>query len=132
MVHASNPKVGSPIEGLPTLPKEQVRVPVNPVLRLTTNLARLYKLCLLKQEQLKEGVYYSSCIKLIVSIFLVYKVKKCLVKSGKVNQAVGTQGPSRGLWLNKSWAPIAHLSGNECPNIIHRLGQYFLFLVVLT
>ena len=84
MVHASNPKVGSPIEGLPTLPKEQVRVPVNPVLRLTTNLARLYKLCLLKQEQSKKGVYYSSCIKLIVSIFLVYNVKKCLVKSGKV------------------------------------------------
>ncbi len=44
-----------------------------------TNLARLYKLCLLKLEQLKEGDYCSSCIKLIVSIFLVYKVKKCLI-----------------------------------------------------
>ncbi len=72
MVHASNPIVGSPIEGLPTIPKEQVRVPVNPVVRLTTLIVRLTKLCLLKQYQLEEGVYYSSCKKLIVSTFLVY------------------------------------------------------------
>ena len=31
------------------------------------------------------SVYYFSFIKLIVSTFLVYKVKKCLLKSGKVN-----------------------------------------------
>ncbi len=31
-----------------------------------------------------ESVYYSSLIKLLVSIFLVYKAKKCLLKSGKV------------------------------------------------
>ena len=30
------------------------------------------------------GVYYFSFMKLIVSTFLVYKVKKCLLKSGKV------------------------------------------------
>ena len=29
--------------------------------------------------------YYFSFMKLIVSTFLVYKVKKCLLKSGKVN-----------------------------------------------
>lgn len=60
MVHPSDPKVGSPIEGLPTLPKEQVRIPVNPVMGLTTNLARLIKLCLLKQCLIKEGVYLYS------------------------------------------------------------------------
>lgn len=30
------------------------------------------------------GVYYFSFMKLIVSTFLVYKVKKCQLKSGKV------------------------------------------------
>ena len=32
----------------------------------------------------KRSVYYFSFIKLKVSTFLVYKVKKCLLKSGKV------------------------------------------------
>ena len=31
-----------------------------------------------------KSVYYSSLIKLVVSTFLVYKGKKCLLKSGKV------------------------------------------------
>jgi len=31
-----------------------------------------------------KSVYYSSLIKLVVSTFLVYKAKKCLLKSGKV------------------------------------------------
>ena len=66
-------------------------------------------------------------MKLIVSIFLVYKVKKCLLKSGKVSllksrrvkeavyqnmpkpwgiyaQSVGTQCPSRGETMPKAWA----------------------------
>ena len=47
-----------------------------PLVRLTILIVRLVKLCLLKQFKLKEGVYYYSCIKLIVSIFIVYKEKK--------------------------------------------------------
>ena len=31
-----------------------------------------------------QSVFYFSFMKLIVSTFLVYKVKKCLLKSGKV------------------------------------------------
>ena len=31
-----------------------------------------------------QSVYYFSFMKLIISTFLVYKVKKCLLKSGKV------------------------------------------------
>lgn len=34
----------------------------------------------------QKDAYYSSCIKRKVSIFLVYKTKKCRVKSGKVSQ----------------------------------------------
>ena len=77
-------------------------------------------------------------MKLIVTTFLVYKVKKCLLKSGKVSllksrkvkeafirtcssrgasmpkawghnaQAVGTQCPSRGDTMPKAWANLAH------------------------
>ena len=95
-------------------PKEQVRVPVNPVMRLTTNLARLYKLCLFKQEQFKEGVYYSSHIKLIVSTFLVYKVKKCLVKSGKVTKILPK-------YVNDIWALVARYMGNGCPVLVQSM-----------
>ncbi len=42
--------------------------------------------CLLFQFYKIESVYYFSFIKLKVSTFLVYKVKKCLLKSGKVIQ----------------------------------------------
>ena len=35
-----------------------------------------------------RSVYYSSFMKLRVSTFLVYKVKKCLLKSGKVTFAI--------------------------------------------
>ena len=42
------------------------------------------KECLLFQFYKIESVYYFSFIKLKVSTFLVYKVKKCLLKSGKV------------------------------------------------
>ena len=38
------------------------------------------------QKRLILSVYYFSFIKLKVSTFLVYKVKKCLLKSGKVIQ----------------------------------------------
>ena len=41
---------------------------------------------LLRSNQIvrkSQSVYYFSFMKLIVSTFLVYKVKKCLLKSGK-------------------------------------------------
>ena len=41
----------------------------------------------------KRSVYYFSFMKLIVSTFLVYKVKKCLLKSGKVNPLVSGACP---------------------------------------
>ena len=43
-------------------------------------------------------------MKLIVSTFLVYKVKKCLLKSGKVN-------PSVGLPVPVTRASVAHQAG---------------------
>ena len=47
-------------------------------------------------------------MKLIVSTFLVYKVKKCLLKSGKVKRI---------LPKNKSdvWALVARVMGSDCP-----------------
>ena len=47
-------------------------------------------------------------MKLIVSTFLVYKVKKCLLKSGKVKSI---------LPKNKSdvWALVARVMGSGCP-----------------
>ena len=62
-------------------------------------------------------------MKLIVTTFLVYKVKKSLLKSGKVKEAVyqnmlkpwgtyaqslGSQCPSRGDTMPKAWANLAH------------------------
>ena len=43
-------------------------------------------------------------MKLIVSTFLVYKVKKCLLKSGKVSPLVGPTMPV-------AWAPTAQQAG---------------------
>ena len=51
-------------------------------------------------------------MKLIVSTFLVYKVKKCLLKSGKVRPRLGDTMP-------KAWATDAQRVGTRCP----RLGQ---------
>ena len=66
--------------------------------------------------------YYFSFMKLIVTTFLVYKVKKSLLKSGKVKEAVyqnmlkpwgtyaqslGSQCPSRGDTMPKAWANLA-------------------------
>ena len=47
-------------------------------------------------------------MKLIVSTFLVYKVKKCLLKSGKVKKNIAQ---------NKSdvWALVARIMGIDCP-----------------
>ena len=79
-----------------------------------------------------RSVYYFSFMKLIVSTFLVYKVKKCLLKSGKVS-------PSVGLLVPVTRASVAHQVGidspcagqpqpitwgNECPNIGLIFGQY--------
>ena len=47
-------------------------------------------------------------MKLIVSTFLVYKVKKCLLKSGKVS-------PSVGLLVPVTRASVAHQVGIDSP-----------------
>ena len=41
----------------------------------------------------KRSVYYFSFMKLMVSTFLVYKVKKCLLKSGEVRLGSGKVTP---------------------------------------
>lgn len=78
-------------------------------------------------------------MKLIVSTFLVYKVKKCLLKSGKVSSSddppmpfgwsacaryTGIRSPPSGHRQPVCWAAIAHSVGNECPNIGFVFGQY--------
>ena len=79
-------------------------------------------------------------MKLIVSTFLVYKVKKCLLKSGKVSSSdgpsmpfgwsfcaryTGIRSPPSGHQQPLCWATTAHKAGNECPNIGLIFGQYF-------
>ena len=80
-------------------------------------------------------------MKLIVSTFLVYKVKKCLLKSGKVSSSdgpsmpsgwsacaryTGIRSPPSGHRQPRRWATTAHNVGNECPNIGLIFGQYSL------
>ena len=56
-------------------------------------------------------------MKLIVSTFLVYKVKKCLQKSGKVKettwghdaQALGNRCPKGGDTMPKAWATLLNV-----------------------
>ena len=60
-----------------------------------------------------RSVYYFSFMKLIVSTFLVYKVKKCLLKSGKVS----TQG---GLSKTIKRSVCAHQVGTQGPSVGHR------------
>ena len=50
-----------------------------------------------------KSVYYSSLIKLVVSTFLVYKGKKCLLKSGKVNHPLVTMLPTSGNVVTNGW-----------------------------
>ena len=86
-----------------------------------------------------RSVYYFSFMKLIVSTFLVYKVKKCLLKSGKVSSSdgpsmpfgwsacaryTGIRSPPSGHRQPLCWATTAHKAGNECPNIGLIFGQY--------
>lgn len=78
-------------------------------------------------------------MKLIVSTFLVYKVKKCLLKSGKFSSSddppmpfgwsacahyTGIRSPTRGHRQPLCWATTAHNVGNECPNVGIIFGQY--------
>ena len=78
-------------------------------------------------------------MKLIVSTFLVYKVKKHLLKSGKVSSSdgpfmpfgwsfcaryTGIRSPPSGHLQPLCWATTAHKAGNECPNIGLIFGQY--------
>lgn len=53
--------------------------------------------------------YYFSFMKLIVTTFLVYKVKKSLLKSGKVKEAVYQNMP-------KPWGIYAQSLGRRCPS----------------
>ena len=88
--------------------------------------------------------YYFSFMKLIVTTFLVYKVKKCLLKSGKVSllksrkvrksqgsslsehaQAVGHLCPKLGETMPKPWGDDAQAVGTQCP----RLGQTLLIRI---
>ena len=91
------------------------------------------------QKRLILSVYYFSFIKLRVSTFLVYKVKKCLLKSGKVSSSdgpfmpfgwsscaryTGIRSPPSGHLQPLCWVTTAHNAGNECPNIGLIFGQY--------
>ena len=68
------------------------------------------------------SVYYFSFMKLIVSIFLVYKVKKCLLKSGKVNKRFIRMCPRLGETMPKAWGEDAQRVGRQCPS----RGEHFL------
>ena len=60
-------------------------------------------------------------MKLIVSTFLVYKVKKCLLKSGKVIVYIFQLFfilPK--LWFSV-WALVARLVIPRCPSLVHQL-----------
>ena len=57
-------------------------------------------------------------MKLIVSTFLVYKVKKCLLKSGKVIIQLFFILPK--LWFSV-WALVARLVIPRCPSLVHQL-----------
>ena len=61
------------------------------------------------------SVYYFSFMKLIVSTFLVYKVKKCLLKSGKVKEYCPKISPMFGHSLPALWAVVAQHRGCRCP-----------------
>ena len=58
-------------------------------------------------------------MKLIVSTFLVYKVKKCLLKSGKVTRLLVCRCPLGGHSEPTWWASIAHVLGICCPYCGH-------------
>ena len=62
-----------------------------------------------------RSVYYFSFMKLIVSTFLVYKVKKCLLKSGKVIKPQFPLCPSVGLLVPVTRASVAHQVGIDSP-----------------
>ena len=70
----------------------------------------------------KRSVYYFSFIKLKVSTFLVYKVKKCLLKSGKVNWISGEVCP-------EALPNFARSLGQSCPTtavtFVHRFGHAY-------
>ena len=80
-----------------------------------------------------QSVYYFSFMKLIVTTFLVYKVKKCLLKSGKVSllksrkvkEAFIRTCSSRGASMPKAWGHNAQAVGTQCP----RLGQTLLIRI---
>ena len=68
-----------------------------------------------------RSVYYFSFMKLIVSTFLVYKVKKCILKSGKVILKSGKVSPLVGLSMPVGWALRDHVMGIDSPCAGHLL-----------
>ena len=69
-------------------------------------------------------------MKLIVSTFLVYKVKKCLLKSGKVTHLVGTQSPRDGHLLPILRALSAQSLGRFLGNIVSKLLLWYFILLL--
>ena len=67
-----------------------------------------------------QSVYYFSFIKLKVSTFLVYKVKKCLLKSGKVNFNHQASSPEA---LPNFAQDFGHLCPELSVNSAHVLGH---------
>ena len=92
-------------------------------------------------------------MKLIVTTFLVYKVEKCLLKSGNVRivkeagyqnmpkpwgiyaQSVGTQCPSRGETMPKAWATlliVVSIPNPTCQSsILFLVSIYILHILFL-
>ena len=61
--------------------------------------------------------YYFSSMKLIVTTFLVYKVKKCLLKSGKVSLLKSRKVKEAGYQnMPKPWGIYAQSLGRQCPS----------------
>ena len=93
-----------------------------------------------------RSVYYFSFMKLIVSTFLVYKVKKCLLKSGKVIKPqvpsmpfgwsacaryTGIRSPPSGHRQPLCWATTAHNAGQRVPKYrTHFWAIFFWFFAI--
>ena len=94
-----------------------------------------------------QNAYYFSFMKLIVSTFLVYKVKKCLLKSGKVSSSdgpfmpfgwsacaryTGIRSPLSGHRQPLCWAIAAHNAGQRVPKYRTRFWAiYFMWFFVM-
>ena len=73
--------------------------------------------------------YYFSFMKLIVTTFLVYKVKKV---STEIRKVIIRTCSSRGASMPKPWGDDAQAVGTQCPRLGQTLLCSFLYLVVST